>query len=92
MRCSTPVIVNPVDSDSILAANSFNPKNGMAKVYFVGEKWGTAVSITMAKQGGATLLIDGNQVWQIDKNDMMVFDIAQRHTIFLGSTPLVIQK
>jgi hypothetical protein len=46
----------------------------------------------MAKQGGATRLIDGNQVEQIDKNDVMAFEIAQRHTIFLGSTPLVIQK
>lgn len=92
MRCPTPVIVNPVDSDAILAASSFTPKNGLAKAYFVGGKWGTAVSIVMAKQGGATRLIDGNQVEQIDKNDVMAFEIAQRHTIFLGSTPLVIQK
>jgi len=46
----------------------------------------------MAKQDGATLLIDGNQVGQIGKNNVMVLDIAQKHTIFLGSTPLVIQK
>jgi hypothetical protein len=85
--CATAVIVNPADSETIQAANTFAPKEGMAKVYFLGGKTGTAISFPAKMVGGAILVVDGNQVGPIDKNDVMVLDVVPNEYNFSWQYP-----
>ena len=85
--CATAVIVNPADSETMQAANTFAPKEGMAKVYFLGGRFGNAISFPARMSGGAALVVDGNQIGQIDKDDVMVLDVVPNEYNFSWKYP-----
>jgi hypothetical protein len=59
----------------------------MSKVYFVGGKTGSGISLKVAMAGGATFIVDGNPVGQIDKNDVMVLDVVPKQYSFSWQYP-----
>ena len=75
--CATsPVVVNFADPMTQQSAANFEIKPGLAKVYFVGGKTGSSMSLKVAMAGGAQLIVDGNKVGQIDRGDVMVLDVV----------------
>ena len=84
---STPIAVNPTNQVQQQAAYSFSAKPGMAKVYFVGGKTGSGISLKVAMAGGAFFIIDGSRVGQIDKNDVMVMDVVPKQYNFSWQYP-----
>ncbi len=87
LGCATQVAVNPADTTSTQEANSFATKPGMAKIYFVGGKTGSGISIKVDMAGGAQFIVDGNQVGQIDKNDVLVMDVLPKTYSFSWQYP-----
>lgn len=86
--CATaPISVNPVNPAQQQSAQSFTAKPGTAKVYFVGGKSGARYSLKATMLGGAFLVIDGNKVGQIDKNDVMVIDVVPKQYNFSWQYP-----
>lgn len=83
--CATNVSVIPADQNKQQQAMSFNTNPKAAKVYFVGGKTGNMIKTSMP--GGAILFIDGIRVGQIDKDDVMVFDLKPKQYSFAWQYP-----
>lgn len=75
--CATPVIVNPADPTTQQAAVSFTVKPETAKVYFVGGRTGSGMSLKVAMVGGAEFIVNGTGLGQIDRGDALVVDLAE---------------
>ena len=76
--CATPINVRMADPTAASEAYGFKTKAGTAKVYFVGGKMGFSITPEALRPtvAGAILLINGNIVGQIDKNDVLVVDVV----------------
>ncbi len=83
--CATNVSVMQADPQKQQQAMSFSAKPNTAKVYFVGGKTGNMIKTSMA--GGAILFIDGIRIGQIDRNDVMVFDLKPKQYSFAWQYP-----
>lgn len=77
---SAPINVRPADPQAANDAYSFKTKPGLAKIYFIGGQMGFSLTPNALKPtiAGAILLIDGNVVGQIDKNDVLVVDVVPK--------------
>ena len=76
--CATPINVRMADPNTASEAYAFKTKPGNAKVYFVAGKMGFTITPEAMRPNvaGAILLINGNIVGQIDKNDVLVVDVV----------------
>ena len=76
--CATPINVRTADPTTASEAYAFKTKPGNAKVYFVAGKMGFTITPEAMRPNvaGAILLINGNIVGQIDKNDVLVVDVV----------------
>jgi hypothetical protein len=83
--CAANVSVMQADQSNQQQALSFSTKANSAKVYFVGGKTGNMIKTSMA--GGAILFIDGIRIGQIDRNDVMVFDLKPKQYSFAWQYP-----
>lgn len=80
--CATPVNVSPASQSMVNQATNFTTQPGLAKVYFVGGRMGSSMSLKADMPGGAIFLIDGNKVGQIDRNDVLVVDVLPKQYTF----------
>ena len=85
--CATPVNVLIADFDTQQSAANFQPIPGKARIYFIGGRMGNAISFPATMVGGAELAINGFAVGQIDKNDVLVADIAPGDYTFSWKYP-----
>jgi hypothetical protein len=85
---SKPINVNLADPMTQQSASSFSVKPGSAKVYFVGGIQGSSISMKVAINPGAELIIDGNKMGPIDKGDVMVVDVVPSTYNFSWTDPL----
>lgn len=66
---------NTSSPNQSIPAGLSSTKDGLAKVYFVSGKTGSTYGLKVDMAGGATFLVNGNDVGQISKNGAMVLDI-----------------
>lgn len=84
--CATNIAVMQADPQKQQQAMSFSTNANSAKVYFVGGKTKGHI-IKQQINGGAILFIDGVRIGQIDKNDVMVFDLKPKQYSFAWQYP-----
>jgi len=85
--CTAPLNTKVADPTAASDAHSFRTKPGLAKVYFVGGRMGASMTLKADMPGGAMLLIDGNHVGQMDKNEVLVVDVVPKQYNFSWKYP-----